>query len=77
MFQNRSIEFQAGVRTVGVFVLLAVSIAAGVVVAEVFGWQAILVALLVYLVWQLLGMVYHSYCITLRQEQRAKKSVDQ
>lgn len=77
MFRNRSIEFQAGVRTVGVFVLLAVSIAAGVVVAKLFGWQAILAALLVYLVWQLLGMVYHSYCMTLRQEQRAKKTVDQ
>ena len=77
MFQNRSIEFQAGVRTVGVFVLLAVSIAAGIVVTEVFGWQAILVALMVYLLWQILNMVYHSYCITLRQEQRQNKSIDQ
>jgi fatty acid desaturase len=77
MFKNRSIEFQAAVKTVGVMVFAVVcgAVAAGVV--QVFGITALLVGIMALLAWQLGDMVYHSYCITLRQAQRDQKTIDQ
>lgn len=77
MFKNRSIEFQAAIKTAGVFALAVAggAVAAGVI--YVFGITAFLIGVMTLLAWQLADMVYQSYCITLRRAQRDQKTIDQ